>query len=116
MRITGYYRKFIEGFSKIAYPITSLQKKSNKLDWNEKCEAFFNKLKYLLTATPILKIIDPYKYFLACTNACKEGLGWVLIQKKYVIAYESRKLKEHENSYATSHDLELATIIHALKM
>jgi len=50
-----------------------------------------------------------------CTDACKEGLGGVLIQENYVVGYESRKLKEHENNYAT-HDLELASIIHALKM
>jgi hypothetical protein len=48
-------------------------------------------------------------------DACKEGLGGVLMQENYVVAYESRKLKEHENNYAT-HDLELVAIIHALKM
>ena len=42
MGITCYYRKFIEGFSKIAYPITSLQNKSKKFYWNEKCEEGFN--------------------------------------------------------------------------
>ena len=96
MGITDYYRKFIEGFSKIAYPITSLQKKGKKFHWCEKCSESFNKLKHLLTTTPILKIVDPFKYFVVSTNACKEGLGRVLIQEKYVVAYESRKLKEHE--------------------
>ena len=48
-------------------------------------------------------------------DACKEGLGGVLIQENYVIDYESRKLKEEDNNYAT-HDLELAIIIHELKM
>jgi hypothetical protein len=38
MGITGYYRRFIEGFSKIAYPITSLQKKGTKFNWSEKCQ------------------------------------------------------------------------------
>ena len=42
-------------------------------------------------------------------------LGGVLLQDNYVVAYESKKLKDHENNYAT-HDLELAAIIHALKM
>jgi len=64
---------------------------------------------------PILKILDPYKDFVVCTNACREGLGGVLIQENYVVAYESRKLKQHEKNYAT-HDLELVDIIHALKM
>ena len=49
MGITGYYRRFIEGFSKIANPITSLQKKGNKFDWNKKCKDSFKKLKTLLT-------------------------------------------------------------------
>ena len=51
MGIAGYYRKVIEGFSKSAYPIISLQNKGKKFDWNEKCEESFNKLKHLLTKT-----------------------------------------------------------------
>ena len=45
MGITGYYNRFIEGFSKIAYPITSLQKKGTKFNWSQKCQESFNKLK-----------------------------------------------------------------------
>ena len=74
-----------------------------------------SKLKHLLANAPILKIIDPFKDFVVCTDACKEGLGKVLIQEYYVVAYEFGKLKEHEKDYAT-HDLELASIIHSLKM
>ena len=80
----------------------------------KKCEESFNKLKHLLTINPILKIVDLFKYFVVCTYAYK-GLGGVLIKENYIIAYEFRKLKEHENNYAT-HDLELVVIIHALKM
>ena len=115
MGITGYYKKFIEGFSKIAYPITSLQKKGKKFDWSEKCTWSFNKLKHLLTTTPVLKIVDPFKYVVISTKTCKESLGRVLIQENYVIDYESRKLKEQDKNYAT-HDLELAIIIHEHKM
>ena len=49
------------------------------------------------------------------TDACNDGLGGVLTQEGHVIAYESRKLKVHENNYAT-YDLELVAVIHALKM
>ena len=115
MGITGYYRRFIEGFSKIANPITSLQKKGNKFDWNLKCEGSFKKLKTLLTSVPILRIEDPNKDFMLCTDACNDGLGGVLTQDGHAIAYESRKLKIHEKNYAT-YDLELAAVIHALKM
>ena len=115
MGITGYYGKFIEGFSKISYPRTSLQKKGKQFEWTKNCEESFNKLKHLLTTAPILNIVDPFKYFVICTDACNEGLSGVLLQDNHVVAYESIKLKYHENIYAT-HDLELTAIIHTLKM
>ena len=52
---------------------------------------------------------------MVCTNGCGQGLRGVLMQHNHVVCYESRKLKDHEKNYAT-HDLELATIVHALKM
>ena len=115
MGITGYYQRFIEGFSIIANFITSLQKKGKKFDWNQKCEDSFKKLKMLLTTTPILRIADPNKDFIVCTDTCNDRLGGVLTQEGHVIAYESRKLKIHEKNYAT-YDLELAADIHDLKM
>ena len=57
MGITGYYQRFIEGFSRIANTITSLQNKGKKFDWNSKCEESFKKLKTLLTSAPILIIV-----------------------------------------------------------
>jgi hypothetical protein len=80
-----------------------------------KCQDNFDKLKGLLTTTPILRVADPDKYFTVCVDASKEGLGGVLTQDGHIIYYESRKLKEHERNYIT-HDLELVAIIHALKM
>ena len=67
-----------------------------KFDWNQKCEDNFKKLKTLLTTTPILRIVDPNKDFIVCTDACNDGLGGVLTQEGHVITYESRKLKIHE--------------------
>jgi hypothetical protein len=78
MGITGYYRRFIEGFSKIAYPITSLQKKGTKFNWLQKCQDSFNKLKELLTIASILKVANPNKDFTVCVDASKEGLDGVL--------------------------------------
>jgi hypothetical protein len=106
MGLAGYYRRFIKGFSKIAIPITSLQKKGVKFEWTSKCEESFQQLKDILTSVPILKIADLDEDFVVCTDACKEGLGGVLTQNEHVVCYESRKLKEHERNYAT-HDLEL---------
>jgi hypothetical protein len=72
-------------------------------------------LKDLLTSAPILKVADPDEDLVVCTDACKEGLGGVLMKNGHVIFYESRKLKEHEINYAT-HELELESIVHALRM
>jgi hypothetical protein len=114
MGLAGYYRIFIEGFSKIAHPITSLQRKGVNFQWTLDCEKSFQHLKQLLTSAPILRIAGPNKDFVVCTDACNEGLGGVLTQNGFVICYESRKLKENERHYAT-HDLELAAIVHALR-
>jgi hypothetical protein len=80
MGLAGYYRRFIEGFSKIANPITELQKKNNNFVWTEKCVEAFQRLKELLTITPILKVPDMDVDFMVCTDASKEGLGGVLMQ------------------------------------
>ena len=115
MGLAGYYRRFVEGFSRIAYPITSLQKKGKLFKWTAECQQSFDRLKHLLTTAPILSIADPNMDYVVCTDASKEGVGGVLMQEGKVIAYESRKLKEHEQKYS-AYDLELTAVIHALKM
>eukprot|EP00253_Pinus_taeda_P022079 PITA_22079 len=115
MGLAGYYRRFVEGFSRVAYPITSLQKKGRTFRWSSECQQSFERLKQLLTSAPVLSIADPNKDYVVCTNASGEGVGGVLMQEGKVIAYESRKLKEHEQKYS-AYDLELAAVIHAFKM
>ena len=68
-----------------------------------------------MTSEPILRITDPNKDFVVCTDACNDGLGGVLTWERHVISYESRKLKIREKNYAT-YDLELDDVIHALMM
>jgi hypothetical protein len=79
------------------------------------CAEEFQKLKELLTTTPILKVSDMDKEFLVCMNTSKEGLGGVLMQEGQVIAYISRKLRRHEENY-TTHYLELLAIVYALRV
>ena len=81
MGLAGYYRRFIEGFSKFAHAITSLQNKGMKFEWTSRCEESFQRLKNILTSAPILKVADPEKYFVVCTDACGQGLGGVLCKK-----------------------------------
>jgi hypothetical protein len=113
MGLAVYYRRFIIGFSRIAHPITSLQRKEHKFQWIEDCEKSFQQLKKWLTSAPILRITYLNEDFVVCEDACKEGLGGVLSQNGFIIYYESRKLKEHKRNYAI-HDLELETIVHTL--
>lgn len=63
MALTGYYKRFIRNFSHISYPISSLQRKGNKFEWTEQCEASSEYLKKLLTYAPVLNIADPDKEF-----------------------------------------------------
>nr|GEY39453.1 hypothetical protein [Tanacetum cinerariifolium] len=87
--LAGYYRRFIEGFSKIAKPMTKFAQKKIKFEWGDKQEAAFQLLKQKLCA--------------------------VLMQRDKVISYASRQLKIHEKNYAT-HDLELGAVVFALKI
>ena len=66
-----------------------------------------------MTSAPILAVPNPVGDFMVCTDASLEGVGVVLMHDGRVIAFESRKLKDHELNYPT-HDLELAAVVHAL--
>ncbi|KAG8489273.1 hypothetical protein CXB51_017325 [Gossypium anomalum] len=113
--LAGYYRRFVEGFSMIATPLTRLLRKDIKFEWTEKCQQSFDKLKALLTKAPVLVQLEPGKEFVISSDASMNGLGCVLMQEGKVIAYAFRQLKPHEKNYPT-HDLELAAIIFALKI
>lgn len=83
--------------------------------WTNEYEISFQTLKEKLTTSPALILPDPKRRFEAYTDASKKGLGCVLMQNKRVVEYASRQLKSHEENYPT-HDLELATIMFALKI
>jgi hypothetical protein len=68
-----------------------------------------------LTTAPVLAQPDIEKSFDVSCDASKNGLGCVLMQNRRVIAYASRQLRKHEGNYPT-HDLELAAVVHALKI
>ena len=113
--LAGYYRKFVEGFSKIAAPLTKLTRKDVKYDWVDACQKSFDELKGRLTSAPVLALPNGRDGFVVYSDASRQGLGCVLMQNDRVIAYASRQLKKHEQNYPT-HDLELAAIVFALKI
>ncbi|GJW73366.1 putative reverse transcriptase domain-containing protein [Tanacetum coccineum] len=113
--LAGYYRRFIEGFSKIAKPMTKLSQKKVKFEWGDKQEAAFQLLKQKLCSAPILALPEGSEYFIAYYDASKKGLGAVLMQREKVISYASSQLKIYEKNY-TTHDLELGAVVFALKI
>ncbi|GKA31417.1 putative reverse transcriptase domain-containing protein [Tanacetum coccineum] len=113
--LAGYYRRFIEGFSKIAKPMTKLTQKKVAFEWGDKQEAAFQTLKHKLCSAPILALPQGAENFIVYCDASHKGLGAVLMQNEKVIAYASRQLKIHEKNY-TTHDLELGAVVFALKI
>jgi hypothetical protein len=107
--LAGYYRRFIPDFSRIAKPMTKLLKNS------QKCDDAFHILRDRLTTAPVLAQPDVSQPFDIYCDASGTGLGCVPMQNHRVIAYASRVLRVHEQNYPT-HDLELAAVIHALKI
>jgi ribonuclease HI len=95
--------------------MTELLKKGVKFVWSEACEKAFHTLRQHLTSAPALVQPDNSKPFGVFCDVSGTGLGCVLMQEGRVIAYASRALRPHQINY-TTHDLELAAIVHALKI
>ncbi|GJT40227.1 reverse transcriptase domain-containing protein [Tanacetum coccineum] len=113
--LAGYYRRFIENFSKIAKPLTLLTQKNKDYVWGEDQEKAFQILKEKLCNAPVLTLPDGPNDFVVYCDASHQGFGCVLMQRGKVIAYASRQLKIHEKNY-TTHDLELGAVVFALKI
>ncbi|GJR62240.1 putative reverse transcriptase domain-containing protein [Tanacetum coccineum] len=94
--LAGYYRRFIEGFSKIAKSMTKLTQKGVKFDWGEKEENAFHLIKQKLCSAPILDLPEGSEDFMVYCDASHKGLGAVLMQRE----------KEY-----TTHDLELGSVV-----
>jgi hypothetical protein len=92
-----------------------LLEKDKKFEWTLACKASFQELKKRLTTAPILVMPDMEKAFSIYCDASGQVLGCVLMQPGRVVAYALRQLRKHEVNYPT-HDLELATVVHALKI
>jgi hypothetical protein len=88
--LAGYYRRFIENFSKIALPLTQLTQKDRPYVWGEKQEEAFQILKDRLCNAPILSLPEGSEDFVVYCDASGQGLGCVLMQRGKVIAYASR--------------------------
>nr|GFC04902.1 putative reverse transcriptase domain-containing protein [Tanacetum cinerariifolium] len=94
--LAGNYRRFVEGFSRLALPLTKLMRKGEKFVWNEEREKSFEELKQRLVSAPVLTLPSGSGGFQIYSDASKKGLDCVLMQHGKVIAYASRQLKPYE--------------------
>lgn len=114
----SYYRKYVQGFSKIAGPLHDLvtcvnkeikehgrMKGSFKDRWNRECDEAFQSLKEALSTAPVLGYADYTRPFVVETDASHLGLGAVISQdqdgRRVVIAYASRRLRPPERQYSS---------------
>jgi transposase InsO family protein len=116
--LTGYYRRFIKDYAKIAEPLLrqlrSAQRSNHHLKWTRDCALAMETLKERLTNSPIMNTPNFNYPFILELDACEYGLGGVLSQeyegKKYVIAYASRTLSTPERRYGATEREGLAIV------
>lgn len=115
--LCGFYRRFIENFSKITQPLTKLLKKDQTFFWSQEQQRAFEILKSKLISEPILQYPDFSKEFILTTDASNFSIGAVLSQNHsgsdLPIAYASRTLNRAESNYNTT-ERELLSIVWAI--
>lgn len=115
--LTGYYRRFIENFSHITKPLTSLLKKDIAFHWSHEQTQAFNTLKQKLISAPLLQYPDFSQPFIVTTDASNYAVGAALSQgeigKDKPIAFASRTLNKAEGNYSTT-EKELLAILFAV--
>lgn len=112
--LASYYRRFINNFSNVAYPLTCLTQKNKKFEWSEECQNAFNTLKHLLTTAPVLSYPSTTDKFILDTDASAYGVGAVLSQmqngEEVVIANGSKTLSRSQMGYCTTYRELLAVV------
>nr|GFB92018.1 reverse transcriptase domain-containing protein [Tanacetum cinerariifolium] len=82
LRLAGYYRRFIEGFSLISKSLTKLTQKNKKYEWGKEEQEAFQTLKQILCSAPILALLEGTEDFMVYFNASLKGYGAVLMQRE----------------------------------
>ena len=116
--LAGYYRRFVQGFSKLASPLTELLKKEKMFEWTDREQKAFEVLKETITSAPILISPDPTKKYVVTTDASGFATGAILQQDHgkglQPISFMSHKMNAAERNYPV-HEQELLAVVHALR-
>ncbi|GJS14034.1 reverse transcriptase domain-containing protein [Tanacetum coccineum] len=114
----GFYRRFIQDFSKIARPMTHLLEKETPFFFSKECIESFNTLKRKLTEAPILIAPDWDLPFELMCDASDFAIGAVLGQRKnkhfQPIHYASKTMTEAQAHYTTT-EKELLAVVYAFE-
>ena len=113
----GFYRRFIQDFSKIAKPLYKLLEKDATFEWNSECQQRFEELKAYLTTAPIVSAPNWKLPFEVMCDASDLAVGAVLGQraegKPYVVYYARKTLNEAQRNYTTT-EKELMAVVYTL--
>eukprot|EP00253_Pinus_taeda_P024655 PITA_24655 len=113
LELTGYYRKFVKNYGRIAVPLTTLLKK-DAFSWTPEATKAFKHLKEVMYQAPVLATLNFTKTFIVECDASGNGIGVVLMQEERPIAFESHLIKG-KYLHKAIYEKEMLAILHALK-
>ena len=117
--LTGYYRRFVKGYSQLSAPLRRLLRADVPFVWDSYCQEAFDALKAALLSEPVLTLPDFSRTFRVTTDASIQGIAYILSQldsqgREQVISYGGRGLRDNETRWGIT-ELETLALIEAVR-